>query len=167
MRFASAGAVVLVFFASLCDPVLGRKSRLVTRGVAVGAAATAVPTAGTAHQLMQCPSSTTACARHRSEDKHGGGSRSSPTTFECIDTDSDYRSCGGCRFPAKGGEQGEDCTKIEGASEAYCECGACVVRSCRPGYFLDSSATFCAWHGISNQDFRDNKERGGGWWFFL
>ncbi|KAJ7686012.1 hypothetical protein B0H17DRAFT_1204556 [Mycena rosella] len=160
MRFS----LLFAFVSALISTALGR-SRLVTRGVD---AAAARPTGiSDPASVVQCPSFTATCARHqRHYDDEGDAST---TTFECIDTDSDFRSCGGCLFPAKGHARGEDCTRIEGAADAYCECGACVVRSCRPGYVLDNSAALCTWHGIvdASGKLMDNMEDGLWWWFFV
>ncbi|KAJ7852844.1 hypothetical protein B0H14DRAFT_3450637 [Mycena olivaceomarginata] len=167
MRF-----VLLVAIGSVFAPTQGRKSRLVTRGLDDAAP---LPTAAAISggqitnglgRLIQCPRSTTACARHRPH-ADDGGARATPT-LDCIDTDVDFRSCGGCVFPHKGQDKGEDCTQIEGAADAACECGTCVVRSCRPGYVLDSTAAFCAWHGIVESAapaLKDSKE-GGTWWLW-
>ncbi|KAJ7022566.1 hypothetical protein C8F04DRAFT_1194392 [Mycena alexandri] len=147
MHFGSTTTIVIALF-FVPSPALSRKNRLVTRGLDV---LKPLPTAGssatqqTGIPTLQCPGSTVACARHRQDANDGVFSM---PTFECIDTDVDFRSCGGCRFPAKGEEGGQDCTKIAGVAEAACECGTCIVRSCRPGYIQDSTGTFCAWHGL-------------------
>lgn len=97
MRF-----VLLVAIASVFAPSLGRKSRLVTRGLDDAAP---LPTAAAVSggqitngvgRLTQCPHSTTACARHRPHADNGGA-RATPT-LDCIDTDVDFRSCACCRI---------------------------------------------------------------------
>ncbi|KAJ6585752.1 hypothetical protein B0H19DRAFT_1059940 [Mycena capillaripes] len=190
MRYVSV-ALQILLGAALVGPAYGRRSRLVTRGLEldlVRPLVTAGTTNGPGQGLTQCPISTTACARHRrrheqDDDDDGelepdaakAGSPTPTTTpatsFDCIDTDVDFRSCGGCRFPRKGQDKGEDCTQIEGVAEAACECGVCVVRSCRPGYVLDdTSNAFCAWHGIvpaGDIDTTIPKEEGSGWWWWF
>ncbi len=57
----------------------------------------------------KCPSGFSACAigvlnRRRSNN-----------AWECLNTDSDLESCGGCIFPFPGSDVGEDCTAIVGA----------------------------------------------------
>ncbi|KAJ6496120.1 hypothetical protein C8R45DRAFT_1131938 [Mycena sanguinolenta] len=158
----------LLFMILPFTSTLGRRSRLVTRGLD---GATPLPTAGSgghhpSGQGTRCPSSTTACLRHRSHggQNHGGA----PAALDCIDTNADFRSCGGCLFPRKGQDRGEDCTQIEGAAEADCECGTCIVRSCRPGYIVDSTGEFCTWHGIvdaSAESLRKSKEGVNWWWW--
>ncbi|KWU45807.1 hypothetical protein RHOSPDRAFT_28684 [Rhodotorula sp. JG-1b] len=56
-------------------------------------------------------------------------------TYECIDTQIELQSCGGCA--SKG--NGEDCTAIKGAQGVTCQSGKCFVYSCEPGYTLDES----------------------------
>ncbi|GAA5860417.1 hypothetical protein JCM3774_000412 [Rhodotorula dairenensis] len=56
-------------------------------------------------------------------------------TYECIDTQIELQSCGGCA--SKG--QGEDCTAIKGAQGVTCQSGKCLVYSCEPGFALDES----------------------------
>ncbi|KAJ7352090.1 hypothetical protein DFH08DRAFT_805371 [Mycena albidolilacea] len=106
MRF-----VLLVAIASVFAPTLGRKSRLVTRGLDDAAP---LPTAAAISggqitnglgRLTQCPISTTACARHRTHADDGGARATA--TLDCIDTDVDFRSsdgrqAGGAYFRTKG-----------------------------------------------------------------
>lgn len=53
------------------------------------------------------------------------------TTWECINVLSDLESCGGCL-----GEDGIDCTAIEGVDDVSCHRGKCVVHTCAPGFSL-------------------------------
>ncbi|KAL1407993.1 hypothetical protein Q8F55_004790 [Vanrija albida] len=53
------------------------------------------------------------------------------TTWECINVLSDLESCGGCA-----GEDGVDCTALEGVDEVSCRMGKCVVHSCAEGLSL-------------------------------
>ncbi|KAJ7723796.1 hypothetical protein B0H16DRAFT_1597950 [Mycena metata] len=170
MRF---GSITTIVFALLFapSPSLGRRSRLVTRGLDVPEPLPTAGFSGSKPTTPQCPGSTVACARHR-QDANDGVFRM--PTFECIDTDTDFRSCGGCRFPAKdkGKEAvaGQDCTEIPGVAEAACESGTCTVRSCRPGYIQDRTGTFCAWHGLEADDLRNipvNGRQRGFWSLFF
>ncbi|GAA5912017.1 hypothetical protein JCM6882_002008 [Rhodosporidiobolus microsporus] len=54
-------------------------------------------------------------------------------TYECLDTNTELESCGGCL--SKG--LGEDCTAIRGAQGVTCSSGACFVFTCQPGWRLD------------------------------
>lgn len=51
--------------------------------------------------------------------------------FECLDTENNIESCGGC--PLDGGE---DCTAIFGARAVECVRGRCHVRECEKGLQL-------------------------------
>ncbi|GAA5857591.1 hypothetical protein JCM8547_004285 [Rhodosporidiobolus lusitaniae] len=53
-------------------------------------------------------------------------------TYECLDTNSELESCGGCL--SKG--DGEDCTAIKGAQGVTCQSGSCIVFTCQPGWEL-------------------------------
>ncbi|KAJ9097730.1 hypothetical protein QFC21_004768 [Naganishia friedmannii] len=57
-------------------------------------------------------------------------------SWECMDTQKDIESCGGCQFPVSGGEQGEDCTTMVGVNSVACVDGACEALSCARGYKL-------------------------------
>ncbi|KAG8956979.1 hypothetical protein FRC00_004645, partial [Tulasnella sp. 408] len=46
--------------------------------------------------------------------------------FECVDTQSDPESCGGC-VSLDGKGSGTDCTAIDGVSVAHCAKGSCVI----------------------------------------
>lgn len=61
--------------------------------------------------------------------------------FECLDTQAELESCGGCRFGAVGSNStavGEDCTITPGAAEGASSCirGECVAFACQPGWSL-------------------------------
>jgi len=67
-----------------------------------------------------------------------GGSR-----FECVDTNSDLESCGGCAVPFSSrstGPLGMDCTSIPGASDIECIRGTCAVRRCAKGWKVEPVA---------------------------
>lgn len=53
--------------------------------------------------------------------------------YECIDTQSNIESCGGC--PMDGGQ---DCTSIFGATSVECKQGKCIVSECEKGLALVS-----------------------------
>jgi len=55
------------------------------------------------------------------------------TGHECIDTQTEITSCGGCESL----NEGENCLAIEGADEVGCESGHCRVFSTLPGYVLN------------------------------
>jgi len=66
-------------------------------------------------------------------------------TWECIDTQNDLESCGGCVIPHPFDESGEgqDCTAIPGVSDVSCIKGKCSVHRCMPGYDLDGGTGLC------------------------
>ncbi|KAJ3861052.1 protein priA [Lentinula novae-zelandiae] len=64
---------------------------------------------------------------------------SSLADYECLDTEAELESCGGC---ASVGE-GQDCTAIEGAWNVGCDRGSCKVYSCFAGFKLSSDGTSC------------------------
>jgi len=57
--------------------------------------------------------------------------------FECIDTQTELTSCGGC--VTKG--QGENCLSIPGADAVGCDHGKCVVFTVMPGFILNNITT--------------------------
>jgi len=59
--------------------------------------------------------------------------------YECIDTDQELQSCGGCSSTGAG----QDCTAIRGAWNVGCEYGHCRVFNCMTGYKLAKSGTAC------------------------
>ncbi|KAL8280538.1 hypothetical protein RQP46_007186 [Phenoliferia psychrophenolica] len=70
---------------------------------------------------LLCPGSATACPIF---PRMG--------SYECIDTDSELESCGGCASKS----EGEDCTAIKGAQGVTCEAGRCTVFTCQTGYLM-------------------------------
>ncbi|KAG9043096.1 hypothetical protein FS837_010036 [Tulasnella sp. UAMH 9824] len=63
--------------------------------------------------------------------------------FECVDTQNDPESCGGCvSFNGKG--SGTDCTAMEGVSVTRCVKGSCVIDSCGRGYAKSLDGSSCA-----------------------
>jgi len=70
--------------------------------------------------------------------------RISSHKWDCINTQSDLESCGGCASPInKQTPSGIDCTAIPGVADVYCRAGSCVVQRCLPGYLLSSNRTTC------------------------
>ncbi|KIM44098.1 hypothetical protein M413DRAFT_68475, partial [Hebeloma cylindrosporum] len=57
-------------------------------------------------------------------------------SWECVDTENDLESCGGCVVSSSLTHQadGVDCTAIQGSSDVSCFRGQCVVHQCEPGY---------------------------------
>ncbi|KAJ7488305.1 hypothetical protein FB451DRAFT_1391250 [Mycena latifolia] len=73
----------------------------------------------------------------------GGSSRD----WECLDTQHDLESCGGCPFGTvsslTGESTGADCTVIPNVADVACVSGGCAIRKCLPGYKLSSSGDAC------------------------
>ncbi|OCH96168.1 hypothetical protein OBBRIDRAFT_800102 [Obba rivulosa] len=59
--------------------------------------------------------------------------------YECIDTDAELESCGGCASTGAG----QDCTAIEGAWNVGCNHGVCAVYTCMAGYKRASDGMSC------------------------
>ncbi|KAG8990586.1 hypothetical protein FRB90_001700 [Tulasnella sp. 427] len=53
--------------------------------------------------------------------------------FDCVDTENDPESCGGC-LTVDGKGDGKDCTAVKGVSVTRCVEGGCVIDSCRRGW---------------------------------
>jgi len=60
---------------------------------------------------------------------------SNATGYECIDTQTELTSCGGCESL----NEGENCLAIEGADTVGCEKGQCRVFSALPGYVINET----------------------------
>ncbi|KDQ57894.1 hypothetical protein JAAARDRAFT_206682 [Jaapia argillacea MUCL 33604] len=64
--------------------------------------------------------------------------------WECIDTQTDLESCGGCPESLDlSGTPGVDCSALRGVHDVSCLHGTCVVHRCKPGYRASSSGTSC------------------------
>ncbi|TCD70118.1 Dihydroxyacetone synthase [Steccherinum ochraceum] len=64
--------------------------------------------------------------------------------WECVDTQSDLESCGGCAVPlVHGSPHGVDCTAIPGVADVACGGGSCIVHRCLPGYVPSLDRSFC------------------------
>ncbi|CAK5262266.1 unnamed protein product [Mycena citricolor] len=81
---------------------------------------------------------------------------SSKYEFDCVDTTSNFDSCGDCVFPHpfQSGEQtvlarGVDCGRILNARHVSCHQSRCAVQSCRKGYVL--SGDECVPHGAEKR----------------
>jgi len=55
---------------------------------------------------------------------------------ECIDTQTEITSCGGCESL----NEGENCLAIEGADEVGCELGQCRIFTMLPGYEMNHAS---------------------------
>lgn len=59
--------------------------------------------------------------------------------YECLDTDTELESCGGCTTLGRG----QDCTSITGAWNVGCEQGTCVVYTCAGGFQVGADGKSC------------------------
>lgn len=57
------------------------------------------------------------------------------TGYECIDTQTEITSCGGCELL----NEGENCVEIEGADEVGCQLGQCIIFSVLPGFEINET----------------------------
>ncbi|KAG8964072.1 hypothetical protein FRC05_004299 [Tulasnella sp. 425] len=80
---------------------------------------------------VQCTNGFEACPRYSGN----GGS-------DCIDTENDPESCGGC-LGLDGEGPGTDCTAIKGVSVTRCVKKSCVIDSCRKGWVKSLDGTSC------------------------
>ncbi|KAG8943610.1 hypothetical protein FRC04_002771 [Tulasnella sp. 424] len=62
--------------------------------------------------------------------------------FDCIDTENDPESCGGC-LGLDGSGSGTDCTAIKGVSVTRCVKRSCVIDSCRKGWAKSLDGASC------------------------
>ncbi|KAH6873765.1 hypothetical protein BKA70DRAFT_516216 [Coprinopsis sp. MPI-PUGE-AT-0042] len=87
-------------------------------------------------ESVKCPVGFSACGVYgRSTD-----------SWECLNTQKDLESCGGCIVPLKGDlnpQEGRDCTAIEGVSDVACVHGACEVKKCMDGYETNETRDSC------------------------
>ncbi|KAL1409869.1 hypothetical protein Q8F55_003868 [Vanrija albida] len=70
---------------------------------------------------IYCPNDMTACTVP---------TESGAWAWECLDTQTELESCGGCIATGAG----KDCTSIANAVSVGCEQGACIVHSCKSGF---------------------------------
>ncbi|KAJ7675475.1 hypothetical protein B0H17DRAFT_1161575 [Mycena rosella] len=66
-------------------------------------------------------------------------------SWECIDTQNDLESCGGCPYSDLSTFEavGNDCTAIHGVSDVSCIRGQCVVHKCMSGYDIGARRSEC------------------------
>lgn len=76
---------------------------------------------GEVDSSIYCPNDMTACTVPTA---------SGVWAWECLDTQTELESCGGCLSTGAG----KDCTSIAHAVSVGCEEGACVVHSCKTGF---------------------------------
>ncbi|EJU06065.1 hypothetical protein DACRYDRAFT_19383 [Dacryopinax primogenitus] len=83
----------------------------------------------------RCPMQHTACGVVSAWTRQG---------WECIDTQMDLESCGGCVTPLMGEiATGIDCTSLEGVEDVACVSGFCTVYSCRDGFTVAADGQTC------------------------
>ncbi|KAG9042529.1 hypothetical protein FS837_010750 [Tulasnella sp. UAMH 9824] len=82
-------------------------------------------------RALKCDNGFTSCPRFSGR----GG-------FDCVDTENDPESCGGC-LSLDGEGSGTDCTAIQGTSATSCVKGSCVIDSCRKGWVKSLDGTSC------------------------
>lgn len=64
--------------------------------------------------------------------------------WECINTQRNLESCGGCVTPLPGQRaSGRDCTAIPGVSSVQCVYGECVVGKCTHGWKVNAAGNGC------------------------
>ncbi|KAJ7911588.1 hypothetical protein B0H13DRAFT_570305 [Mycena leptocephala] len=66
-------------------------------------------------------------------------------SWECIDTQTDLESCGGCPYSDFAMETGKDCSAIRGVSDVSCIRGECVVHKCMAGYEIGGHHSECTY----------------------
>ncbi|KAH8088980.1 hypothetical protein BXZ70DRAFT_1042305 [Cristinia sonorae] len=85
------------------------------------------------------------------------GARSSHQAWECVDTESDLESCGGCVAPlSEGYSEGTDCTAIQGVSDVSCVSGSCIVGRCLAGYIPSADRRTCIREAELEEDLDDS-----------
>jgi len=78
--------------------------------------------------------------------------------WECVDTQSDLESCGGCAVPLMhGSPRGIDCTAIPGIADVSCGAGTCIVHRCLPGYTPSLDRSFCIRRASLKLDFSEDE----------
>ncbi|KAJ3513398.1 hypothetical protein NLJ89_g2962 [Agrocybe chaxingu] len=86
---------------------------------------------------LRCPRGLTAC---------GIPGRGSKSSWECVNTQNDLESCGGCVLSALTGHavaDGIDCTAIRSVSDVSCIRGQCVTHRCMEGFVPSPSGESC------------------------
>jgi len=81
----------------------------------------------------------------------------SSQSWECVDTQYDLESCGGCivaSHPAYNKKEGIDCTAIHGVSDVSCVSGKCLVERCMPGYSIGIDGDSCIPNNLYHTPYR-------------
>ncbi|PPQ93896.1 hypothetical protein CVT25_007809 [Psilocybe cyanescens] len=66
--------------------------------------------------------------------------------WECVDTQKDLESCGGCMIQSSylfSKDDGIDCTAIPGISDVSCVEGKCLVHRCMAGFSVNQAGDSC------------------------
>lgn len=64
--------------------------------------------------------------------------------WECVDTQTDLESCGGCAIPFSSSSiPGTDCSQIPHVADVSCEGGLCRVHRCVKGYVVGRNGSSC------------------------
>ncbi|KAL0947917.1 hypothetical protein HGRIS_010550 [Hohenbuehelia grisea] len=64
--------------------------------------------------------------------------------YDCVDTQNDLESCGGCTVPFSDDEAtGVDCSAIPGIADVACIKGGCAVSRCMPGFSVSHDRKSC------------------------
>ncbi|KZV98754.1 hypothetical protein EXIGLDRAFT_727079 [Exidia glandulosa HHB12029] len=67
-----------------------------------------------------------------------------PHAWECLNTQRNLESCGGCVTPIPGARaSGRDCTSIPGVASVECVYGECVVSRCTHGWKVNQAGNGC------------------------
>ncbi|KAJ7040710.1 hypothetical protein C8F04DRAFT_225444 [Mycena alexandri] len=73
--------------------------------------------------------------------------------FDCVDTVTDFDSCGGCvtPHPFSGSQStvGLDCGRISNAQQVSCQKSKCVVQKCRKDFTISTTKDACTQEGRS------------------
>ncbi|KAL5532270.1 hypothetical protein ACEPAF_5839 [Sanghuangporus sanghuang] len=94
-------------------------------------------------------------------------------TTECVDTQNDLESCGGCmvappspflsydyEYVKRHQQMGVDCSSLEGVTDVSCYYGRCVVQVCEVGWMVAPSGDHCVPNTYSNAAYAPNPEDG-------
>ncbi|KAL5483459.1 hypothetical protein ACEPAI_8690 [Sanghuangporus weigelae] len=89
-------------------------------------------------------------------------------TTECVDTQNDLESCGGCMVAPpspflnakRDKPMGVDCSSLEGVTDVSCYHGHCVVQVCEVGWMVAPSGDHCVPNTHSNAAYAPKPEDG-------
>ncbi|KAI0343800.1 hypothetical protein BDW22DRAFT_1210260 [Trametopsis cervina] len=87
----------------------------------------------------------------RSHEEVCGVYGSTKYAYECINTQKNLESCGGCVIPnpfllptiLPTAATGVDCTAIDHAGDVSCVSGRCIVQTCEDGWEVDAARATC------------------------